>query len=251
MRILFVYDQVERSTIIGKHLFRRGHEVEYINDAVSVKASDVLVLDHPTIKHQHKYLVSLDRDLGLSISPFICSDAKHRGPDYIVIPNQSGYDKYDPSKKSKDILVDIEDMDILKSVLDTINKMGYNAVVKYVKGCDVLGDYKNIAFFDPDSLYNAARDCIIGVMDGGMYFYSMLYYGMPVVALGTNDDKRKGIDYLHHCCLPCKSVNEVEDRSGWLLDSEYYRRNISDIARFYVDGKGASRVAALIEGIYG
>lgn len=63
-----------------------------------------------------------------------------------------------------------------------------------------------------------------------------------------NEKQKSIIELSQHCCVPCKrDVGEVKFWTEYLLDHEGFRKNLSVLSSYHIDGKGCARICDLIE----
>jgi len=276
MRIAFYYESGPiheigtghkyRSHEIGGELKKRGHKVEYTSDDIVVEGWDVLVIDH---MHSKKSMIERAKSAGikvvlidgdnedallvnLSISAFVNKNAKHIGNKFLVFPIHNTWNKYKHDTKSKTVFVGMGGFDannIANFVLGVLDKMNINAIVaKSINHSNLTDKFNRAIIFKEDNYFDAMKECVISITNGGLTFFQSLFYGMPTIPISQYEHQNNNIRFLEHCCVPIKkNEDDLKEKIKWLMESEYYRESLSMLAKYYVDGKGAKRICSLIE----
>jgi len=254
---------------IAKVLKKNGHSTEFMQNDVLAKGRDVLVIDHiksqesliHRAKHAGMKVALIDGhpdDVGLvdlSVSAFTNPKAKYKGIKYTAFPalNQH-WDKYKPDTKSRTIFIGMGGFDyqnIAEFVLGILDELKLNAVVaKSVNHPNFKESFSRVEIFDEDNYYNAMRECVVAITNGGLTLFQALYYGMPSLPIAQYPHQEKNIKHVSHCCTPMKlDAEDIKEKIGRVMDNEYYRKSVSLSAQHFVDGKGAHRICSLIENI--
>ena len=279
MKIVMFYESGEipeigtghkyRSKEIAKILRNNGHEVEFMLDGVLIKERDVLIIDHISsqkslinrAKHAGMKVVLIDgveEDVtlvDLSISSFINAKSQYTGAKYIAFPTQTQYwERYRPSTSSNTVFVGMGGYDhknLADLVLNILDDMGLNAIVaKSINHNNFKDKFSRVEIFEENNYYDAMRECVIAITNGGLTLFQSLYYGIPTIPLPQYEHQKKNIEYVSHCCVPSKlDADDIKQKINWLIDNEYYRQSVSTLARHFVDGKGSKRICSLIEKI--
>lgn len=276
MKVNFFYESGEieeigtghkyRSIEIANELQKRGHDTVFLSD----ERSDVLIIDHmdskidliKEAKNNKIKVVLIDGDekdidyVDLSISAFTNTRSQYKGINYIVFPRDSYsiWNKYKTDSSKKSVFVSMGGYDInnlAELVLEVLDEMGLDAIVTKSINHGNLGEkFSRAEVFSEENYYNAMRECIIGVTNGGLTMFQSLFYGMPTIVVPQYEHQKINIDAVKHCCLSAETnKSDIKDKVNRVMGSEYLRTKLSIFSTQHVDGKGASRVAALIEGV--
>jgi len=257
-----------RTKVLSEELKRRGHKISNVEDGVLISDNDVLVIDHmfpqtdliQRAKAAGMKVVLIDgaaqdaSSVDTSISAFVNPAATHKGIYYVVFPTNLSWDKYRPYKKSNSVFIGMGGYDAnnyAKMAIEVLQDFGMNAIVaKSLNHPNFKEQYSNVVMFEEEDYYTAMRECIIGIVNGGLTLFQALYYGLPCVAIPQYEHQNNNIEYVSHCCLPAEPNKEdLKLKISWLMNSEYYREDLSRLAQHYIDGKGIARVCSLIEGL--
>lgn len=253
---------------LGRELKRRGHKVSNVEDGILMADNDVLVIDHmysqkdliQRAKSAGMKVVLIDgaeEDVGLtdiSISAFINQKATYKGIKYIAFPTSLSWDKYRPYNKSNSVFVGFGGFDAnnyAEMAIRVLKNFGLNAVVaKSINHPNFKDLQSNVEMFEEEDYYTAMRECIIGIVNGGLTLFQALYYGLPCVAIPQYEHQKENIGSVSICCMPAEPNEEdLQLKIKWLMDSEYLREHTSRLAQHFVDGKGVVRICNLIEGL--
>lgn len=258
-----------RTKVISEELVRRQHKTDIISDGTITNDINVLIIDH--IKSQKNLILQAKSAnikivlidgaaedvplVDLSISAFINDAATYKGEKYICIPtNDTYWDKYSVSKKSNNIFVAMGGYDynnyaelIIKSFQDS----EYNLIIaKSINHPNYKEKYPRVEMFEEEDYYTAMRECVMGIVNGGLTLLQCLYFGLPCIAIAQYEHQKDNINAVQHCCLPTEpNETDIKLKAEWFLSNEYYRNDTSRISRHFVDGKGAKRICDLIEGL--
>lgn len=278
MKITFFYEHGQireigtghkyRSNNLARELRHRGHTTWTMEENPNYDDADIVVIDHvfsqkqliEEIKKKNKKVVLIDgaeEDVGLvdlSISACYNDKASYQGVRYLALPQTATWEKYRPYIKSKSVFVAMGGYDAnnyAEMIIGVLRELGLNAVVaKSINHPDFSKTYSNAIMFEEEDYYTAMRECIIGVVNGGLTLFQGLYYGLPCVAVPQYEHQKNNIEYVQHCCLPAEpNAEDLKLKIKWFTDSEYFRESVSKLAQYCIDGKGIQRICALIEGL--
>jgi spore coat polysaccharide biosynthesis predicted glycosyltransferase SpsG len=256
-----------RSKAIAEALSKKGHRTTCIEDDVISSGPDVIVIDHlappPSVAERAKRsgmkVVVIDGNdplADVSISAFFNENAKYSGIEYIAFPIHKHTTKYIVSKKSKTVFVSMGGYDknnYARVVLEVLREMDLFAIVaKSINHTNFEKEFPLAKMFHENNYYDAMHECILAITNGGLSLFQSLHYGMPTIAIAQYDHQVTNIDAVNHCCVRAEPDKiDIEASIMTLTGSAYCRKNLSDFARYYVDGKGVERICDIIEGLAG
>lgn len=278
MKIAFFYEfgQIKeigmghkyRSKNLAIELRRRGHTTWMFEDNSDYNDADVVVIDHlftqkdliQQIRAKNKKIVLIDgakEDVSLvdlSISAIYNEKAEYRGVQYIALPQTMEWTKYRPYNKSKSIFVGMGGFDngnYAEIAIRAAKNLNLDVIIaKSINHQDYSTIYPGVIMFEGEDYYTAMKECMIGVMNGGLTLFQGLHYGLPCVAIPQYDHQKDNILTVQHCCSIAEPNEEdVSLKMQWFLNSESFRESISKLAQYCIDGKGIQRICTLIENL--
>lgn len=256
-----------RSEVLAELLSRRGHDIIWVaknNDPP--KDANVLVIDHVFTQ---THLIKRAKELGLkvllidgaeedvelvdaSVSATYNKNAQYSGIKYMAFKPSGRDEKYREGRTEGPVFVSMGGFDannIAETVLDILQELGLHAIVtKSINHKDLKQRFPNIEVFDGDYYYDAMRECLFGIVNGGLTLFAALNFGLPSIGISQYEHQKNNIAAVDICCYE-SSVNRDSIISGinQMLSSDYYRSGLSKLAQHFVDGKGAARVCKIIE----
>ena len=277
MKITFFYESGEipeigtghkyRCQEIAKILVKKGYNIIYMHDDFLMSNRDILIIDHiksqtsliKRAKHAGMKVVLIDGHpddvelVDLSISAYTNPKSQYKGIKYIAFPTTNQYwDKYKSDTKSKTIFVGVGGFDyknMAETILEVLDKLKLNAIVaKSINHPNFEEKFTRVKMFENNNYYEAMHECVAAITNGGLTFFQSLYYGLPTLPIPQYPHQEDNIKHASHCCLPTKLDNDdIKEKIEQVLNNEYYRKSISMLAQYFVDGKGTRRICSLIE----
>ena len=255
-----------RTNILAEELIKRQHKISHIEDDIVYSGYDVMIIDYvgpiesaiDRGKRARTKVILMDGKeehasmVDLSISPYVNPKAQYRGSDYCVVFKKGRTTYHRPDKKKKVAFVsvgDFDETDMTEFALDILAEMNLNAIVTKSSNHGNLKDkYSRIEVYDEDNYYDAMHECVIGIISADDIMLQALYYGLPCIIMPQNKKQKLGIELMQHCCVPCKrDSGEVKFWIEYLLGNEGFRKNLSILSSYHIDGKGCARICDLIE----
>lgn len=114
----------------------------------------------------------------------------------------------------------------------------------------VYGKYKNInIFYNVNDIWNIMLKCDLAISACGTTLYELMYLGIPTIGIVTAENQIVMGEYLtnNNIISVCK-VNCIEESILELNFSK--RREMNNIYKKIVDGKGIDRITQTIESLY-
>jgi spore coat polysaccharide biosynthesis predicted glycosyltransferase SpsG len=251
---------------LAEELTKRQHKILYVEDDIICSGPDTMIIDYDgsassvidRAKRAGMKVILMDGQdehaplVDLSISVCTNNNAQYRGADYCVVYKKGRTTYHRPDKKKKVVFVSVGDFDetnMAEFALDILAEMNINAIVtKSTNHGNLRDKYSRIEIYNEDNYYDAMHECVMGIISGSDVMLQALYYGLPCIIMPQNDGQKNIIELSKHCCVPCK--RETEDIKFWtqyLLDHEGFRKNLSILSSFHIDGRGCNRICDLIE----
>lgn len=242
----------------------RSHEIVWIApEGVVDKTANVLVIDHV---FSQQSIIAQAKDFGLkvvlmdgseedvpmvdiSISPAYNKLANYTGTKYFVLP-YSSEDRYKLDIKSNSVFVGMGGYDAnnyAPRICEVLGGFGLNAIVaKSINNSDDVSCIKNAVMFEEYNYYDAMRECIFAITNGGLTLAQALHFGMPTICVPQYEHQRRNAELFPEGCL-LSDIDSLSENIELLVSSSYRRESLSRFGQHYVDGKGLDRVCSLIE----
>lgn len=259
-----------RAAQVSKELEKRGHTVEHFHDQTFLnKEWGVLIIDHVfekakmiTNAKKKKVAVVLidgaeeDADkVDVSISSFYNSKSKYRGIKYMAFSPPKYWKRYNPDTNSRVAFVALGGFDInnyINLVLDVLNKLNIHSIVApSINHNNLKQRFNKIELLGrDDDYYDAMKDCLFAITNGGLTLFQALCFGMPSIAVAQYNHQKNNIAGVKTCCMESNpDEKDLEDKINTIFNDEYIRRDLSNISRNMVDGEGVNRICDLVEGL--